>query len=245
MSVTVDLFLSDGSNLTQRELLGIDSGMLLVKGKYGNQQIPLTDVRQIVMAGGSQGRKGVQLRFGQIGATVKEMKNGRWFFELQDEAGTLAVMDASQVLSVNVTEPRINSENLDVRSINVLQWISDHKPFGKEGNWDMDVREVNIAENMIVVSADVWSDDQGILNSRGCFLACRIQDNQGRISELVWTEIFKVPPKVDTYRLQIRCPVPPPAPAPLRFSYVPAMTAITRAAGKIGVRAISGGRSPP
>ena len=207
--VLVDIYLKHKGSYPESTLIEISDGWVKLKDRYGSSpKIPIDHIAQIVFPGGQKGDKGIVLKSANLSGTVKEFRNREWRFELP--FGELFIRKPGEILSINLidTIPDTKTQSDGRLSVNVLEWIYDHNLFRKEGNWNLDIKKAMISENMIVLTANIYSSDSNIINSQGCYLSCMSTDNGGRDYDAIWTALFKVPPKIEKKELLIRCPMP-------------------------------------
>ena len=149
-------------------------------------------IAQIIFIGGRKDNKGIVLKSFAFSGAFKTFKDGTWHFKLP--FGELFIQKPEEMLSINFveTDTKVVTYSDERLSINVLEWIYEHNIFRKEGNWNLNIKKIMLAENMIILTVDISSADPKIINSGGCFVACNTTDNGGTVYNEISTKQFDV-----------------------------------------------------
>lgn len=156
------VYMNSGKELPPGKVLLIDSGVLVYKSEYGDLNVPVDQIDQIVFASGTKDREGIVLSTGDwIGGTVSSYRDGVW--QIKTEFGQAVVTKPDVVTSVNFSKPKVLAlKGLGTKGVTyryVVDWVySNEIIIGQDMNeWSFKIDKITFANNQIIVSCSIKS----------------------------------------------------------------------------------------
>jgi len=187
-----DIYLKDGSTLTQITILEAKNQIIKAENKYsGNLKFHFNDIKNIIFNDGAVNKKGIVLIDGTVSGKLQSYENMEWIFLLP--SGYLKITKPNRILSINFMYQEAEIQTLpdNIQTTSIIEWMEKRcivePDIVKDANVTLKIIKTVITSDNLLITYQTSSIDN--MDKK-----CRVQsywiDDKERMSETISQELF-------------------------------------------------------